>query len=171
MNQLRCIVLIAACLLAAECPSSAQTGTGVPFLLFPSSPETYAMGGMSSALQFTHPMAAVGNPAQLGFSCREGLLTAGLFMPSSNYLPAYQLPDASYSTVAVNAAMDLNDMTGLPLSVGLGYSRNSMYWGEFIVTNSSGPSVIDKFESHESSDNISLGAGLDYWVRSLVLSC
>ncbi len=158
-------MLVAVLLVGAKGLSLGQVESALPFLLLPSSPETFGMGGVSSAFESSHPLSAIQNPAQLGFNSRENFVTAGMLLPTSTAFPNVGLPDLSYYTLGLNAGMNLGGLVGLPLSVGLGYSRVYLDWGEFVITSSSGPAVIDKFHPYESSDNISLGVGVDYWVR------
>ncbi len=159
------ISLVAALLLAPEDCSLAQGETAVQFLLNAVSPETNGMGGISSALASVHPMAPAGNPAQLGLFSAGNFVGAGVYTQKTNPFPSHGLADISFSTLAFNAGIGLQDHIGLPISVGIGYSRLYLDLGEFIITSSAGPQELGRFRAYESSDNISVGLGFDSWVK------
>ena len=155
----RASFLAAYLILASQCALS-QGEAAVPFLLLPASPETFGMGGTSSAFESNHPLTAVGNPAQLGLFSRRNFLNMGIHLPASQPFPSWGLPDQSYSVFGINAGANLDDLAGIPISVGLGYSRTYMDWGTFQITNSSGPEVIATFHSHEAVMTFRSGSGL-----------
>ncbi len=154
-------------LLSTVCGRSfAQSEAAMPFLLIPASPEMDGMGGVSSALVSTHPMAPVGNPAQLGHFSQENFVNAGMYLSERNPYPMSFVSDLSLSTFAVNAGINLDPYLGFPLGVGIGYSRVRFGLGKFIVTGSGGPAPIGTFETYELCDNISLGVGFsESWVE------
>ena len=162
------VVLIAALLLTATGTAPGQGEAALPFLLLPVSPETNGMGGITSSFISTHPLAPVSNPAQLGLFSLTNFANAGIFLQETNVSPWLGLAYPLYRAFAVNAGINLHEYTGLPLGVGIGYSRIHMDLGEFIVTNPSGPQEIGRVHEYEVADNISLAIGIDSGVKIAV---
>ncbi len=124
------------------------------------------MGGVSSAFVSTHPMAPVGNPAQLGHFSLTNFVSGGIYVSERNPYPLSFVSDLSLSTFAVNAGMNLDPYLGVPLGVGIGYSRVRFGMGEYFITDPAGPTPIGTFEPYDLCDNISLGIGSSMlWVE------
>jgi hypothetical protein len=158
-------ILIAALLLSAASSAPGQGESAVPFLLLPVSPETNGMGGISSAFISAHPLAPTGNPAQLGLFSMANFANAGIFLAESNISPWSGLAFPLYRALAVNAGVNLHDWSGLPLGVGIGYSRIHLDLGEYIVTSPTGPQEVGRVQSYEVADNISIAIGIDSGVK------
>ncbi len=167
MKLSRCSFMVGAALFLVRHACFPQAATAVPFLLIPPSPEANGMGGASSAFVSMHPMAPLENAGQMGFFAMSNFMNAGIYAPPSHQIAGYDLPDLSYSTLAVNAGVNLHDLCHFPfpLSLGIGYARVSFDLGQFTLTSSAGPTAIGSFSSYETSDNILFGAGVDYWVK------
>ncbi len=117
------------------------------------------MGGVSSALVSAHPMAPVGNPAQLGHFSLVNFVSGGMYLSERNPYPLSVISDLSFSTFALNAGLNLDPYLGLPLCAGIGYSRVRYGLGELVITGPGGPEPLGRIEPYEASDNISLGIG------------
>ncbi len=124
------------------------------------------MGGVSSALVSAHPMAQVGNPAQLGHFSLSNFVSGGIYVSERNPYPMSFAPDLSFSAFAVNAGMNLDPYIGFPLGVGIGYSRVRYGMGKFILTAPGSPLAIGTVVPYDLCDNISLGIGFsESWVE------
>lgn len=159
--------LIAVEILLFPTQSRSQGETAVPFLLITTSPEGNGMAGTTASQPTTDAFATIANPGQLGLISLRNLFNASTYVPRTDWLPQYNLPDLSYGVTALNAGYNVRELLSLPfdLSAGIGYSRVSLNLGTFAVTNSSGPTVISTFDSEEHCDSYSFGIGLDYFVR------
>jgi hypothetical protein len=139
MLQLR---LVAACALAvtvvALLPQStqAQGESAVPFVLIAPNSRASGMGEAGAGLA-DDASAIYWNPAGLAF--QKGYEVS---LTHSKWLPQFNLPDLFYDHL--NYRMDVDAIGGT-----IGLSITYLNLGEFSVTNSSGPTVIDKFKSYE----------------------
>jgi len=132
------------------------------------SPEGNGMGGVSTMLSSDDALSPVANPAHLGRMAMKNTANISTYISSAENLPGWSMPDYSYRAFAVNAGLRLNDYLSLPLTIGLGlgYSRVNVDLGQFIVTKSSGPSVISTtHDIYDNSSNVTLGLGLEYILR------
>jgi hypothetical protein len=120
--------------LAAEV--RAQGESAVPFLLI--APNSRASGvGESGTGTVDDASAIYWNPAALAFMKGQEVS-----ITHANWLPQFNLPDLFYDHL--NYRMDIDAIGGT-----IGASVTYLSLGEFAVTNSSGPTVIDKFKSFE----------------------
>jgi hypothetical protein len=114
----------------------AQGESAVPFLLI--APNSRAAGiGESGTGTVDDASAIFWNPAALAFL--EG---QEISITHANWLPQFNLPDLFYDHL--NYRMKIDAIGGT-----IGASVTYLNLGEFSVTNSSGPTVIDKFKSFE----------------------
>ncbi len=145
----------------------AQGESAVPFLLIAPDPAGNGWGGVSTAVVSDNPTASIVNPGQLGLLSLDTYFAASMYAPKTRWFPQYALPDLTYDVTAVNGGVNLARTfgLGLPISIGVGYSRVHLNLGTFAVTSSNGPQVIAKVSSWEQSECFSLGAGIDYFVR------
>ncbi|MGA2625330.1 MAG: hypothetical protein ABSF91_15865 [Bacteroidota bacterium] len=149
---------------ATDC--SAQGESAVPFLLISPSAEASGMGETSVALVTDDPLGPMTNPAHLGMLSLENHFSYGNNF--SNWLPAFNIPDLWYRTIAINAGINLKKLLAISpeLGIGLGYSRIYLNLGQFVETGPSGPTPIGTFNAHETSDQFTLGVGINYWVKA-----
>ena len=155
------ITFIALC--ASQC--TAQGESAVPFLLISPYAEANAMGEVSVANLTDDPVASMANPAHLGM---QGLINVS--WGGSNYskwLPGFSVSDLRYKTFAVNGGINIQKAFDSPLEIGIaaGYSRVYLNLGEFVRTLND-PTPIGTFHAYETSDQYSLGVGINYWFRA-----
>lgn len=152
------IVLTASCF--------AQGETAVPFLLISPSAEANGMGETSVAILTDDPLAPMTNPAQLGMLSLENYFSYGYNF--SNWLPDFNLNNLWYKTFAFNTGVNLRKLSpnAPDLAIGLGYSRIYLNLGEFVETGPTGPTPIGTFNADETSDQYTLGIGLNSWVKA-----
>jgi hypothetical protein len=141
--------------------------TALPFLLISPYTEANGMGEASVANHTDDPLALVSNPAHLGIVSQNNYFSFGHNF--SNWLPAFNLSDLWYRTFAFNAGISLKklDENGLPLSFGVGYSRIYLNLGTFTRTSLE-PTPLETLEAFESSDQFTVGIGVDYWIKGSV---
>jgi hypothetical protein len=129
------ILILGGCLLTLT-EARAQGESAVPFLLI--APNSRASGmGESGTGSVDDASAIYWNPAELAF-----LKGQEISVTHANWLPQFNLPDLFYDHL--NYRMDVDAIGGT-----IGASVTYLSLGEFSVTNSSGPTVIDKFKSFE----------------------
>jgi len=130
------LVLIAAGLLLTLNQARAQGESAVPFLLI--APNSRASGmGESGTGSVDDASAIYWNPAELAF-----LKGQEISITHANWLPQFNLPDLFYDHL--NYRMDIDAIGGT-----IGASVTYLSLGEFSVTTSKGPEVVDKFKSFE----------------------
>ncbi len=130
------LALLVAGVLLIYSESRAQGESAVPFLVI--APNARACGiGESGTGTVDDASATFWNPAALAF-----LKGQEVSITHANWLPQFNLPDLFYGHL--NFRMDIEDIGGT-----VGASVTYLNLGEFSVTNSSGPTVIDKFKSYE----------------------
>jgi len=161
----RSFVLLAAIILLSTSSCFSQGEAGLPFLLISTSTESNGMGEASVAVNTDDPLAPIANPAQLGALSRSYYYSYGY--SSAPWLPQFQMPDLQISALAFNVGLPLRMLNDNlpPLSVGFGYSRIQMDLGTFESTDAKGNS-LGTYRAWESSDQFTLGVGVDSWVRA-----
>jgi hypothetical protein len=114
----------------------AQGESAVPFLLI--APNSRASGiGETGTGSVDDASATFWNPAALAF-----MKGSEVSITHANWLPQFNLPDLFYDYL--NYRQDIEAIGGTVAA-----SITYLSLGEFSVTNSSGPQVIDKFSSYE----------------------
>jgi hypothetical protein len=166
MKLLIVFIILAFVLCAPLTLLHAQGETAVPFLLIPSSPEGNGMGGIIGTTPTENPMAATANPGQLGLMSLNNIASIGFYPVSTTWLPGYTNSDFTYSVIAVNAGIRLNQWKPLPfgLSIGIGYAHISNGLGNINVSYY-GSSGISSYTAEEHSNNFTLGIGIEQSIR------
>lgn len=136
--------------------------TAVPFLLISSSVEANGMGGIMTVANSSSPSSMMFNPAQLGINSQTNFLSTEIYSHHSNWLPTFGLSDLWINNYSVMYGIKLLRDENSNISVGFGYSRLFLNLGQFIVTSEYGPEPIGKFDGYESSNNYSIGVGIDF---------
>jgi hypothetical protein len=129
------LVLVTSALTRPEF-AAAQGESAVPFLLI--APNSRAAGiGETGTGSVDDASAIFWNPGALAF-----LDGQEVSITHANWLPQFNLPDLFYDHLNYRQRIDAIGGT-------IGASVTYLSLGEFSVTNSSGPTVIDKFKSFE----------------------
>lgn len=161
--------LAASFLFVALCqsPCHSQGESAVPFLLIHPSPESNGWGNVGTAVVSSNPIGTIANPGQLGMFSLGGYFAASSYVGSRRWLPGFQQPDLTYDVLALSGGYDISKSVDLPfrLGVALGYSRIDLNLGEFVVTSSGGPDPVGTYHAFEFAEAMSVGLGIDYWVR------
>lgn len=135
----------------------------VPFILIGPSP---GLGGGESAAAVLPTDDAFGfhyNPAQLGVFAKNNNFATQFYIDRLQWLPAFNFDDLylkNYSFLAGYVLQDFFDETDL--NIGIGYMRTYLNLGENIATDNDGREIA-RFNSSESCDAFSIGAGFKYW--------
>lgn len=136
VTKLMALLMVSLALAGLVSDARAQGESAVPFLLI--APNSRASGmGESGTGTVDDASAIYWNPAALAF-----LKGQEVSITHANWLPQFNLPDLFYDHL--NYRMDIDAIGGT-----VGASVTYLSLGEFAVTNSSGPQVIDKFKSFE----------------------
>jgi hypothetical protein len=152
------LVLAALLIVSVSEFNFAQGEAAVPFLLLQPSPSLSAMGQTGTALPTNDPFAFVWNPAQLGNTSRQINLSY-IFYPSKiNWIPAFNA-NLELKGMAFNAGYNFKELINFPLSLGFGYSRNEIDFGEFISQTGGSIEPKDYYNAY------SLGLGVDYFIQ------
>jgi len=101
------------------------------------------------------------NPAQLGMSSQTDFLSTEMYSHKTQWLPQFRLSDLWINNYSIMYGMKLPEDDKSNISVGFGYSRLFLNLGRFIVTTEKGPEPIATFDGYETSDNFSMGIGVD----------
>jgi hypothetical protein len=128
------------------------------------------MGGVEATLPSLDAAAAIANPGQLGLFSLDNLFSVSRYSPKTQLFPrvsTYPFDITRTMTVtALNAGINLMDLLSLPFSVslGAGYSRTLVDFGQILFTSSSGPTV-GSAALNDTYEDYSVGLGLEYVVR------
>lgn len=148
-------------LLSLSIPYSllAQPGTvGLPFLTISPSAEANGMGGIMASVMPTGSSSMLFNPAHAGLLARSTAFSTDIYTSRTGWLPEFQLTDLWINHYSLFAGT--TDEHGL--AFGIGYSRVYFNLGEFIISSENSPEEISRFRGYETSDNITLGASIDF---------
>ncbi len=149
-------------------PAFGQGESAVPFLLITPSIDGNGMGGMGVSVGSDNATSSILNPGQLGLFSLHSSFNVSVYTPKTQWLPQFHLSDLQYEAWGINAALKVNDLADLPfrLGVGIGYSKVNIDLGTFVLTSSSGPGVLGRFTSYETSANLTIGLGFEYVIRA-----
>ena len=130
------------------------------------SPEAEGMGAISSTLVTENALSTSYNPGYLGVYSQTHFFNAATYtstIPVSR--PGYTT-EPSYNASAANVGFNLDRLqdASLPLSIGLGFSTNSVKGGVFSIPNMS-PLPPDEFVEIERSNMYSIGIAVNYFVQ------
>jgi hypothetical protein len=139
--------------------------TAVPFLLIPASPEGNGLGGISSSVMTSDPLAIIANPGQLGMQSLTEYLGASVTTKTS-WLPAFNLSDVYILSQAGLVGAPSREFVDLPvdISIGLGFSKVYLNLGQFAATTTD-PNVLQTYNGYEQSSALSVGIGIEYGAR------
>ena len=128
----------------------AQGEAAVPFLLLQPSPSLSAMGQTGTAMPTEDPFGFLWNPAQLGYTSQTNNFSF-IFYPSKlEWLPQLNL-DLELKGIAFNVGYNFEDLIGIPIGFGFGYSNPEFDFGEL--------------GGNDSYNAYSFGLGIDYYVQ------
>ncbi len=142
-----------------------QAGSsGVPFLLISTSVEANGMGGIMTVANSSSPSSMMFNPAQLGMSSQTDFFSTEMYSHKTLWLPQFGLSDLWLNSYSIMYGLKLPTENSSPISIGFGYSRLFLNLGRFIATTELGPEPATIIDGYETSDNFSIGVGIDLGV-------
>lgn len=122
------------------------------------------MGGASVASLRHEPLSNMFNPAHIGFAARDQKLSIEFHPKRTDLLPEFNLDDFYYLAGAGVYGLRLNESHDYPITVGLGYSRLFVNYGEQIVTDETGVELA-RFDSNEHAHIVTAGVAFDVFVE------
>lgn len=153
------LVLILISLLTFTTAIFPQGEVSIPFLLLNPSPSNSAMGGTGTALPTDDPFGFLWNPAQLGYTSQTNNLSFNFYPADIKWLGIDQV---ELKSLAFNAGFNFKSLTGIPLSLGFGYSNVKFKLGEFVITGPNNPEPLGTYKPEYSYHAYSFGLGLDF---------
>ncbi len=153
------LVLILISLLTFTTAIFPQSEVSIPFLLLNPSPSNSAMGGTGTALPTDDPFGFLWNPAQLGYTSQTNNLSFNFYPADIKWLGIDQV---ELKSLAFNAGFNFKSLTGIPLSLGFGYSNVKFKLGEFVITGPNNPEPLGTYKPEYSYHAYSFGLGLDF---------
>ncbi len=137
---------------------SAQGEATLLFLRIPPSPAINGIGRAGVALPGSESFAMHYNPAHLGYMSREQNLAFQFYPVKTDWLPRFNLSNLYFDASAGHIGYDFgNHSSRLPLSLGVGFIRSRINYGENIQTDVNG-NEIARFRSAESYSGVAMGA-------------
>lgn len=140
----------------------AQGEAGVPFLLLDVSPNLTGMAGTAVALPTNDVYGTWYNPAQLGNFSRTQNFGLGFYPANTDWLPTFNFSDLKWNSSAIAFGYTFNP--NFPVHVGLSYTYLKLDLGENAWQDDMG-NLLGTFNSVESSNALSVGAGIDYYAQ------
>ena len=164
-NTLLCLLGLMVLVALERCHGQGETA--VPFLLIPASPEGNGMGGIAGTTVSGNPLAVLSNPGELGITSLDHYFVGGLYPSSTTWMPGMQNSDMHYTASAFGIGFNLKRVGLVPfgLSLGLAFSHVRFNEGTFKLTYPGPSADIRYFDAEEYTDNLSVGIGMDYFVR------
>jgi hypothetical protein len=144
--------------------SVSQGETAVPLLATPVSPSLNGMGATGTSLPTDDPFGFLYNPAQLGYISQKNNLSFIIY-PSSVDISPFRFAPINLSGFALNLGYNFKNLLDFPLTVGFGFARPEMSFGEFTITGEGDPTPIGTIEPSDYYLAYSLGAGIDFGVQ------
>ena len=149
---------------AASPLNPSVSDAGVLFLLIQPSPRANGMGGASVSSETNDAMGVAFNPALLGRLVRENYFGIEFYPTKADWLPVFG--GLTYDAKTVFLGFDLGRLyQGVPVSLGLAYTRVFLDLGEQLVTDESG-NVLGTFRSSERVNVWTIGLGIDYVIKA-----
>jgi len=140
--------------------SQGYSEAAIPFLPFPVSPSINSTGGAASSIPTDDPYGFLFNPAQLGYF--GSVNNFAIALPSTMELAS--ITRIEISSMAVSLGYNFKNKYGIPLSVGLGYSRPQMSFGKIFVTDPESPDGYF-FTPRDYYHTFSIGFGYDNYLQ------
>lgn len=143
-------------------PLYAVSEAGLLFLLISPSPQANGMGQTYGTLAGEEPMASIFNPASLGLFARNHFVGASFYPEKAPWLP--QLGGLTYNSHALNFGLNLKEITGLPVSAGLGLGRVYLDYGKQSFVSLEGLEPYVTMHAYDRANIVSIAASVDYYL-------
>jgi hypothetical protein len=119
------------------------------------------MGTSGTSLPTDDPYGFLLNPAQLGYMSQTTNFSFMFYPAEVKWL---NWTGITLKSIGINAGYNFKDLTGIPVSLGVGYARPELNFGTFVRIDENG-NVLSTFESKDYYTALSFGAGVDYFVQ------
>jgi hypothetical protein len=139
----------------------AQFGTAMPFLQSPPSPTDWGMAFSNVANSNDSPLGHFSNPAHIGSLSYNQNLSFGILTNTDSY---FGMGNIEVSSFGLTAGTPIGKMGDVQLSSGIGFIQYYVDLGEYVRTWEDGQ-VMGKYDSYESSDQISFSLSGEYYVK------
>ena len=166
---MRAVLWIISCMFIFMAPlrTFALGEAAVLSLLISPSPAANAMGGTYANTVGNSPMAAIMNPASLGFFGGSNFFKTEYYPKKVKWLPPLN-SDMTYDATATGFGINLESFLKIPVSVGVGFYRIRFDMGEQEMTGPDGPPAIGTFNSWEGIKGTVFSIAVDYYIRASV---
>jgi len=140
----------------------AQGEAAVPFLVLQQSPQFTGAAQVGVAVPPIDPMGFYLNPAVLGETSKEFNFTT-LFLPSKvDWLNFGRL---EFSTFGLSLGYNFEkSFLDIPLSIGFGFIKNRLDYGEFVRMGPESPDPIGTFNPYDEFSSFSFGIGYEFYL-------
>lgn len=143
--------------------SFAQGEAAVPFLVLQQSPQFTGAAQVGVAVPPIDPMGFYLNPAVLGETSKEFNFTT-LFLPSK--VDWLNFGRIEFSTFGMSLGYNFeNSILNIPLSIGIGYIKNRLDYGEFVRMGPESPDPISSFDSYDEFSSLSFGVSYEFYLK------
>jgi hypothetical protein len=178
MNEFRSVAIYSIILVFASIASfsilHSQPGS-TTFLLNPPSPISQAMGGTGVAMPTDDAFGLYFNPAILGISSESNIFSAQFYPVKHNFPHQSSIPykDPYSNNFAIICGRNLDSLTGIPLSIGVGYLNQYTNYGQYTGFIDAGFGIIFPTKglastfSAAASLNLGIQLGIGFSVKSI----
>jgi hypothetical protein len=140
-----------------------QGEAAVPFLVLQQSPQFTGAAQVGVAVPPIDPMGFYLNPAVLGETSQEFNFTT-LFLPSK--VDWLNFGRIEFSTFGMSLGYNFkNSFLKIPLSIGIGYIKNRLDYGEFVRMGPESPDPISSFDSYDEFSSLSFGVSYEFYLK------
>ncbi len=145
----------------------AVSEAAVLFLLISPGPQANAMGQTHGTTAGTSPMAAIMNPAALGFFIQKNVIGQEYYPDEVDWLPQLA-SDLTYDARIVSFGINLQPLTKIPIAIGIANSRIYLDLGEQFITGEESPEPLGVFSSYEKCEATTLALSAEYYLRASI---
>lgn len=143
----------------------AVSEAAVLFLLISPSPQANGMGQSYGAASAASPMAAIMNPAALGFFAQKNFIGQEYYPEAIVWLP-FLTDDLTYDAQTTAFGINLRQFSRIPVSIGIARSKVALDLGTVYQTSESSPEPQGSFSSYENCEGTTLALAADYYIRA-----
>lgn len=140
-----------------------QGEAAVPFLVLQQSPQFTGAAQVGVAVPPIDPMGFYLNPAVLGETSKEFNFTT-LFLPSK--VDWLNFGRYEFSTFGLSLGYNFEkSFLDIPLSIGFGFIKNRVDYGEFVRMGPESPDPIGTFNPYDEFSSFSFGIGYEFYLN------
>ncbi len=164
MKQISVLLLIVVFALVINGHAWAVSEAAVLSLLLSPSPQANGMGNSYGTLWPDDPTSVVYNPAAAGLYAQKS--NAGYsFYPDKTYFMPEHGGDLWLRNRALNLGFNLQTVSKIPVSIGLGYQTAKLNFGEQMSFDDHG-NIIGPVNTYEKYSTLAFSAAAEYFLRA-----